>query len=39
VVLVVIWLGLSIATGREFLRRVAAHDRRSRDRAAQAAAA
>jgi AAA family ATP:ADP antiporter len=39
VVLVVIWLGLSIATGREFQRRVVAHDRRSRDRAAQAAAA
>jgi len=39
VALVVIWLGLSIATGREFLRRVAAHDRRSRERAAQAAAA
>jgi AAA family ATP:ADP antiporter len=39
VVLVVIWLGLSVATGREFQRRVVAHDRRSRDRAAQAAAA
>jgi ATP:ADP antiporter, AAA family len=39
VALVVIWLGLSIATGREFQRRVAAHDRRSRDRAAQLATA
>jgi len=39
VALVVIWLGLSIATGREFQRRVAAHDRRSHDRAAQPAAA
>lgn len=39
VALVVIWLGLSIATGREFQQRVAAHDRRSRDRAAQPAAA
>jgi AAA family ATP:ADP antiporter len=39
VVLVVIWLGLSIATGREFQRRVVAHDRRSRERAARPAAA
>jgi len=39
VAVVMVWLAVSIVTGLEFQRRVAAHDRRSRDRAAQAAAA
>ena len=34
---VTVWLALSIVTGREFQQRVAAHDRRSRDRTAQPA--
>lgn len=39
VALVVIWFGLSVVTGREFQQRVAAHDRRSHERAVQPAAA
>jgi AAA family ATP:ADP antiporter len=38
VAVVTVWLGVSIVTGLEFQRRVAAHDRRSRDRSATQAA-
>jgi AAA family ATP:ADP antiporter len=39
VAVVIVWLALSVVTGREFQQRVAAHDRRSRDRTMQAAVA
>jgi len=37
VAVVSVWLVLAIATGREFQQRVATHERRSRDRAPEAA--
>jgi len=38
VAVVTVWLALSVVTGREFQQRVATHERRSRDRAPEAAA-